>query len=45
MEVPVGSNNSYRQALSIPLDDFQHFSLADLAWLRYVANTIHGREG
>jgi hypothetical protein len=43
--LPVGTNNSYRQALSIPLDDFQHFSLADLAWLRYVAFTIHGREG
>jgi hypothetical protein len=43
--LPVGTNNSYRQALSIPLDDFQLFSFAKLAWLRYVAFTIHGREG
>jgi len=43
--LPVGTNNSYLQALSIPLDDFQHFSLAELAWLRYVAFTIHGRKG
>ena len=42
--LPVGTNNSYRQALSIPLDDFQHFSLAGLAWLHYVAFTIYGRE-
>src|SRR5882762_1388475 len=43
--LPVGTNNSYCQALSIPLDDFQLFSLAELAWLRYVAFTIYGREG
>jgi hypothetical protein len=43
--LPVETNNSYRQALSIPLDDFQHFSLNDLPWLCYVAYTIYGREG
>ena len=43
--LPVRTNNSYRQVLSIPLDDFQHFSLAELAWLHYVAFTIHGCEG
>jgi len=43
--LPVGTNNSYHQALSIPLNDFQHFSLAPLPWLCYTASTIYGREG
>ncbi len=43
--LPVGSNNSYQQALSIPLHEFQLFADDHLAWLRHVAYTIYGREG
>jgi hypothetical protein len=37
--------NKYRLALSIPFDECQRFSFHPLAWLRYVAYTIYGREG
>jgi hypothetical protein len=37
--------NKYRRALSIPLNDTQHFAYFPLAWLSHVAYTIYGTVG